>query len=539
MDRRTFLRGIGGAALVGTAALAAPRAAALPVGADTYRRLVPELFVAPPAPPAHSEVLVVGSGFGASVAALRLAEAGSRVTVLERGLRWPRDPWREIFTTDMLADGRGLYHRTHFTNPTGLPVVCDDFAGVLDVTDYPGMAVWRGAAVGGGSVVFTGAMIAPERHLFDQVFGSRLGYDEMTSTWYPKVRAQLRLDPLPGDLYAAPEFAHSRRWDADARAAGYQPQPVDGIWNWDVLRDEAAGRARRSGLAAESTMGNSNGAKFDLTQNYIPAAEATGRATICHGHTVREIGRERDGRYWVRVDRRDPFGAVLATTTVTCDRLVLGAGSVGTTELLVQAQATGTLPDLNEHIGHGWGTNGDAAMVRSFAVTDGLFGDQAAPCASRILDESGLPLSMENWYAAGVAKDVAVLSSLGMTMDPTRGSFGYDAAAGRAMLRWPAGGGRESVDALRRVQNAMAAAGGSLPGLAPLAADVDTSFTAHPLGGAVLGDATDGYGRVHGCPGLYVVDGALIPGSTGTANPSLTITALAERNLSRIVSDGR
>ena len=52
-------------------------------------------------------------------------------------------------------------------------------------------------------------------------------------------------------------------------------------------------------------------------------------------------------------------------------------------------------------------------------------------------------------------------------------------------------------------------------------------------------DATDGYGRVHGHPGLYVVDGALIPGSTGTANPSLTIAALAERNIARIVADGR
>ncbi|GAA4481552.1 GMC oxidoreductase [Rhodococcus olei] len=543
MDRRAFLRSVGGAALLapavlGPAALTPRDAAALPVGPDTYRRLVPELFAEPPTPPPHSEALVVGSGFGASVAALRLAEAGLGVTVLERGLRWPRDPWREIFTTDMLADGRGLHHRTRFTNPTGLPVVCDDFAGVLDVTDYPGLSVWRGAAVGGGSVVFTGVMIAPERHLFEQAFGRRLDYAEMAATWYPRVRQYLRLSPLPDDLYAAPEFAHSRRWDADAIAAGHRPQRVDGIWNWDVVRAERAGRSRRSALAAESTLGNSNGAKYDLTQNYIPAAEATGRATICHGHTVRAIGRERDGRYWVQVDRRDPFGAVVASSTLTCDRLVLGAGSVGTTELLVQAQATGTLPDLNEHVGHGWGTNGDAAMVRSFALTDGLFGDQAAPCASRIVDETGLPVSLENWYAAGVAKDVGVLASLGMTMDPTRASFEYDAAAGRAMLRWPAGGGRASADALRSVQNAMAAAGGTVAGLAPLAADVDVSFTAHPLGGAVLGDATDGHGRVHGYRGLYVVDGALIPGSTGTANPSLTITALAERNLSRIVADG-
>lgn len=514
-------------------------ASALPVGLDTLRESVPELFTPSPVPPQHSEVIVVGSGFGASVAALRLGEAGSKVTVLERGMRWPRDPWREIFTSDLLADGRGYYHRTHFTGPTGIPVQCDDFAGVLDVVDYPNMSVWRGAAVGGGSVVFSGVMIAPEQRFFEHVFGDRLSYDDMAATWYPKVRSMLRLDPMPDDIYHAPEFTHSRRWDDDARAAGYSPHRIDGIWDWDVVRAELAGAVRRSAVAGESNLGNSNGAKFDLTQNYIPAAEATGRALVCHGHRVLAIGQESGGRYLVEVQEVDPTGAVLNTTTLTCDRLVLGAGSIGTTELLVKARHTGSLPRLNEHVGRGWGTNGDAVLVRSLAFTDGFGGDQGAPSASRIVDESGLPLSLENWFVAGTAKDVGMLASLGMTLDPTRAEMVYDAATGRTIVDWPAGGELASVAALREVHNAMAAAGGTVVGAPPMAEDVNASFTAHPLGGVVLGDATDGYGRVHGHPGLYVVDGALIPGSTGTVNPSLTIAALAERNLARIVADGR
>ncbi|MEE2033936.1 GMC oxidoreductase [Rhodococcus chondri] len=543
MKRRRFLQAsVLGAAAAGTS-LAGPHlrvADALPVGLDEYRRLVPELFAPPPAAPAHSEVIVVGSGFGASAAALRLAEAGSRVTVLERGFRWPRDPRREIFTTDLLADGRGYYHRTDFTGPTGLPVVCDDFAGVLDVVDYPNMSVWRGAAVGGGSVVFTGVMIAPERRFFEQVFGDRLSYAEMESSWYPKVRSMLRLDPMPDDIYHAAEFTHSRRWDDDARAAGYTPHRIDGIWDWDVVHAELAGAVRRSAVAGESNLGNSNGAKFDLTQNYIPAAEATGRALVCHAHKVLSVGQERDGRYRVDVQVVDPTGAVLRTDTLTCDRLVLGAGSIGTTELLVKARHTGSLPDLNEHVGRGWGTNGDAVLVRSVALTGGFGGDQGAPSASRIVDDvSGMPVSLENWFVAGTAKDVGMLASLGMTLDPARADVVYDAAADRAVVNWPAGGERASVDALRTVHNAMARAGGTIAGVPPMAEDVNASFTAHPLGGVVLGEATDGYGRVHGHPGLYVVDGALIPGSTGTANPSLTIAALAERNIAQIIASGK
>jgi cholesterol oxidase len=64
----------------------------------------------------------------------------------------------------------------------------------------------------------------------------------------------------------------------------------------------------------------------------------------------------------------------------------------------------------------------------------------------------------------------------------------------------------------------------------------ETRFTYHPLGGVVLGEATDLYGRVDGYRNLYVLDGSLIPGSTGV-NPLATITALAERNIERILAE--
>ncbi|OZC76602.1 cholesterol oxidase [Rhodococcus sp. 06-462-5] len=546
MNRRQLLRlaaagmlGAAAAPVLGSAgAPGSATAGALPIGAERIRSLVPELFADPPRPPDHSPVLVIGSGFGASAAALRMAQAGTQVTVLERGLRWPRDPWREIFTADMTADGRGLWQQTSFTNITGMPVgPVDLFGGVLDTTRYENLSVWRGAAVGGGSIVYTGVTIAPDKKFFDASFGGRLNYDEMAATWYPKARSMLRPSPMPEDVYNSPNFAHSRTWDDHARRAGFTPQAVDGNWNWNVVRDEIGGRSRPSATVGASTFGNSNGAKHDLTQNYIPQAEATGRATVCHSHRVAAIGAESGGRYRVEIERLDPFGNIVETRTLTCDTLVLGAGSIGTTELLMRARTTGALTNLNEFVGTGWGTNGDASMTRSLGPMSA--GPQGAPCASRIVDDSGLPLTVENWYVPGVPMNLGFIGSLGMTIDPLRGNFGFDSATDRLTLNWPKGGSRDTVEALRAVQNRMAQAGGTIVAAEPFTRDVDDTFTAHPLGGAVLGDVTDGYGRVKGHPGLYVVDGALIPGSTGAANPSLTITALAERNVAQIIADGR
>ena len=67
--------------------------------------------------------------------------------------------------------------------------------------------------------------------------------------------------------------------------------------------------------------------------------------------------------------------------------------------------------------------------------------------------------------------------------------------------------------------------------------DVNASFTAHPLGGAILGKAADNYGRLLGYDRLYVMDGAQINGNTGAVNPSLTISALAERNIENILKN--
>ncbi|MEU4316114.1 GMC oxidoreductase [Nocardia sp. NPDC024068] len=543
MDRRALLKAAGAAALIGAMGSAVPKPdAVLPRAAaqpwhDLFAQWVPEIFATVPDAPAHTEAIVIGSGFGAAVSALRLAQAGVATTVLERGSRWPTDPWREIFTGDDLPDGRGFWHATSFTGVTKVPMHFAEFGGVLDCTSFPGIDVWRGAAVGGGSVVFTGAMIAPERRLFDHVFGGVVDYGELERVYYPRVRAMLRLDPMPDDIYHSAPFAHSRAWDDQVRQAGYRPIRNDSIFNWDVLRGELSGATRPSATVGRSNLGNSNGAKFDLNQNYLREAQDSGKAKIYPGHRVDTIAQEPGGRFVVTVTRLHPTGLALGTRTLTCDKLFLGAGSVGTSELLVRARATGTLPDLNEHIGEGWGTNGDVVLARGASAVAG--NGQGVPSASRVFDESGAtPLTLENWYIPGIPFETGALASLGMVLDSTRARFSYDPASNGVGLTWPQRAQNAAADAARAVDRRIAERAGALAEYGALGYDANALFTAHPLGGAVLGKATDSYGRVHGHKGLYVMDGAAIPGSTATVNPSLTITALAERNIETVIREG-
>lgn len=530
MDRRDFIK-VAGASV--PFALAPSTSHAIWGTVAQYRQAVPEIFANVPRPPAYTPALVIGSGFGGAITALRLAQAGIQTTVLERGFRWPVSAKRQTFSPDMFPDGRGYWYRTSFEQITGLTSFMDSFGGVFDCVDYDNISVWRGACVGGGSVVFTGVMIQPERRYFDAIFNGLISYDELDRVYYPRVRQMLRLSAMPNDIYQSAPFGHSRIWDTHARKAGYTPVANDSIFNWDVVRGELKGSYRPSAILGESNLGNSDGAKYDLTQNYLKLAEQTGKATIYPAHEVKNV--YFDGtRYSVDVIKRSPDGKQLDRYTLTCDKLFLAAGSIGTSEILVRARALNHIPNLNEHVGEGWGTNGDVAAVRTFGALKGM--TQGSPSASRIIDTSGMPTTLESWYVPSLGVNLGMNASLGLAFDlKNRASFRYDGSRDRVNLLWPKNGNDDAIAAVRHVNNKIAAASGTIPGAWPVAPDCNASWTAHPLGGAVLGRATDAYGRVIGPKNLYVMDGAMIPGTTGAVNPSLTISALAERNIEAIL----
>lgn len=536
MERRDFLKF---SAIAGGASAANAKGSVwdpFNVVPTYYEGLVPEIFDSVSKPPTYTPAIVIGSGFGGAISAYRLAKAGVVTTVLDRGSRWPMSSWREIHPNDFMPDGRSYWHRDEAELLYGLKYKIDKFGGMLDTTNYENIDVWRGACVGGGSKVFTGVMIEPQKQYFETVFGDTVDYNVMHNVYYPRVRKMLKLSSMLDSLYRSSAFGHSRIWDAQARKAGYKPELVDGLWNWDVVKNEYRWYNRRSAIAGESNSGNSNGAKFDLTQNYLKYAENTGNAHIYSGMQVTDICHDEQGRYLVSIEQLNPYGDVLDRYTLSCHKLILAAGSIGTSELLVKAREKGDLTDLNEYIGTGFGTNGDAAVVRSFSKLRGVF--QASPCRSKIeaVASSSMPVTNENWYALHVPVNLGVVGSLGMTLDMTnRADFRYVPENDSVTLDWAADGNADSVAALRELNDNIADTNNVGTGVLGVQEDVTASFTAHPLGGAILGKATDYYGRVKGYDGLYVMDGAMINGSTGAVNPSLTISALAERNIEDIL----
>ncbi|MDF2708929.1 MAG: Cholesterol oxidase [Nonomuraea muscovyensis] len=236
------------------------------------------------------------------------------------------------------------------------------------------------------------------------------------------------------------------------------------------------------------------------------------------------------------IEQLDDTGGVTATKTVTADRVFFAAGSVGTSKLLVKLKATGVLPHLNDEVGKGWGDNGNVMCGRANHMWDATGSLQSAiPCCG-----------IDNWAAGGAFAEVAPLPTgietyasfyLSITRNPHRAQFSWNAAAGRVELNWQTAWKQPSIDMAKTIFDKINAKEGTiyrtdLFGVYKIWGD---HLTYHPLGGAVLGRATDGYGRLAGYPGLYVIDGALIPGNT-TVNPFVTITALAERNIEKIIA---
>ncbi|MGW1085361.1 GMC oxidoreductase [Streptomyces sp. NPDC002596] len=531
VSRRRFITGTG--SILGAVALA---------GHTTPAQAGVGSAAAPIDSGAHVPALVIGTGYGGSVAALRLAQAGVDVHMIEMGMAWDTPgPDGKIFANTTSPDSRSYWLRTRTKQPLsnflGFPIDKNitRSTGILDAEEFGGITVYQGRGVGGGSLVNGGMAVTPKRENFGAVLPS-VDADEMYGIYYPRANAGLgagTIDPAWFDTAACYQYARVGRKQAER--AGFPFVFVPTVYDWDYMRQEEAGTVPRSALAGEILYGNNYGKK-SLQKTYIDRIRATGRVTISPLHKVTSVAPAAGGGYTVVIDQIDTGGATTATKTVTADRVFFAAGSVGTSKLLVKLKATGALPGLNNEIGKGWGDNGNVMCGRANHLWDPTGSLQAS------IPTGGI----DNWAAGGAFAEVAPLPTgietyasfyLSITKNPNRAEFSWNAATGTVDLNWQTAWKQPSIDAAKTIFDRINQKEGTiyrtdLFGTYKIWGD---HLTYHPLGGAVLNRATDNYGRLHGYVGLYVIDGSLIPGNT-SVNPFVTITALAERNIEKIIA---
>lgn len=500
-----------------------------------------------PAAVEFAPAIVIGSGYGGAVAALRLGQAGIRTLVIEMGRLWnTAGPDGRIFCSAAAPDKRAMWFKTRTEAPLAsflwLDVVNRDitpYPGALDRVHHGDMSVFLGRGVGGGSLINGSMAVTPLQSYFAEQFPG-VDATEMYGTYFPRARAMLGVNSVDPAWFESTEwYRFTRISRKHAEKAGLRTTFVPSVYDFDHMKREAAGTATKSALAQEVIYGNNHG-KRSLDKTYLASALGTGNVTITTMERVRAITRAADGTYVLTADRIDDTGAVVQTKQYGCTYLFLGGGSIGTTELLVRARETGALPALGAGVGAGWGTNGNVMLGRANHLWDTVGANQStmpvmgiddwANTANPVFAEiAPLPTGLEHWVSLYLA----------ITKNPERASFTYDAATDSARLGWSAAQSAVSVAMAKKLFDRINAANSTIyrydlfgSGNKVFADD----FTYHPLGGCVLGKATDNYGRVKGYSKLYITDGSLVPGSIGV-NPFVTITALAERTMARVLAE--
>jgi cholesterol oxidase len=489
------------------------------------------------------EAIVIGSGFGGAIAALRLGQAGVNTLIIERGKRWTVTSAQNTFATFKNPDGRAswLNSKTVFGNDV------DIYAGVFETLQENGITVVNGAGVGGGSLVYNAITYQPKREIFYQVFSQKIvDYDELAAIYYPRVQAMLRPSPTPSDVLETSYYGKTRFFMDNAQKADLPSFLLDLAVDWDTVRQEINGTKTASVIDGQCWWGVNSGAKNSLDKNYLLQAENTGYVNVLPLHLVTEISKvSGEQKYNVQCTEINESGAVISQKTFTCRYLFLAAGSIGTSKLLVKAKSKGTLANLNDHIGRHWGTNGD--NITSRTNLGSVTGNGGTAGAAIELLSGNTPIVVES-LELGINPE-GVQSCLGLGIPQPAGRFEYNPATDFVSLTWPTRADNQLVKKTERLFEVLDASltgkqprhrikEGMVPDPAnsPVSTNNDAAISGHPLGGAVMGRACDPYGRVYGNPGLYVVDGALIPGSTACTNPSLTIAALAERCLDKIIA---
>jgi cholesterol oxidase len=511
----------------------------------------------------ETDVVVIGSGFGGSTAALRLTEKGYRVAVLEAGRRfdestYPKTSWR--LRSFLWAPRLGCY-------------------GMQRISLLKDVMILSGAGVGGGSLIYANTLYEPKPPFYsDPQWGHITDWREELAPYYDQAKRMLGVVPYP-HLTPSDEVMKAV---AEEMGAGdtFGPTPVGVFFGQPGVEAGdpyfgGAGPARRGCIqCGECMTGCRHGAKNTLLKNYLYLAEQAG-AAVHPLTTVVAVRPLPDGRYAVDTVRTGAWARRRRRSFVAA-HVIFAAGTLGTQKLLHRMRDEGHLANLSTRLGELTRTNSEAILgartfrsdvdfTKGIAITSSFHPDELTHIepvrygrgsnfmgllTTALADGGGRSrpvtwlgqvvrhpatflhnLSMRRWSEQTIIALVMQTRDNSITCYTKPGPFGRRLTSkqghGEPNPTWiPVG-----HEAVRRVAGHI----GGFPGGGWN--DVfNIPMTAHFLGGAVIGDSPDTgvidpYHRVYGHPGLHVVDGAAVSANLGV-NPSLTITTQAERAMS-------
>ena len=538
-------------------------------------------------------MVVVGSGYGGAIAASRMARAGRRVCLLERGQELQPGEYPDAMT-EALAELQVDSKEGHLGKPTAL----------YDFRRNDDMNVFQGCGLGGTSLVNANVAIPAEDRVFDDERWPEplRGRPSELDDGYRRAREMLRPEPFPDEFPQLKKLEALKTAGAYLESDFYRP-PIavnfrEGVNHVGVHQPACP-------LVGDCVTGCNYGAKNTTLMNYLPDARNHG-AEIYTEVSVRRLER-REGGWLVHYDvleaGREKFDA--PQLFVRADVVILGAGSLGSTEILLRSAEQG-LP-LSQHVGERFTGNGDV-LGFGYNCDEPIlgigFGDHAVgelppvgPCITGIVDMREQPeldsgMVIEEGVAPGaistlLARVLPVASKAfgtdtdegfldfvrerareleSMVGGAFRGALNntmvylvmtHDDSGGRMRLEddrlridWPDVGRQAIFQAVHeRLNQATEALGGTYV-KNPIWSQLlgQDLVTVHPLGGCPMaeeagsgvvnqkGQVFSGQEGSDVHEGLYVCDGAIVPRSLGV-NPFLTISALAERCCELLAAD--
>jgi cholesterol oxidase len=521
------------------------------------------------------DVIVVGSGFGGSVTALRLTEKGYRVAVVEAGRRFdepdgePGERHRDLPKTSwrtrkyLWAPGLGM---------TGIQRI-----HLLRGEKGSRVLVLAGAGVGGGSLVYANTLYEPPAPFFeDPQWRHITDWKAELAPFYDQARRMLGVRTNP--TMTAADKAVKRVAERMGRGETFHRTPVGVLFGpapGEKVEDPyfgGAGPRRTTCTECGSCMtGCHVGAKNMLTENYLYLAEHAG-ADVLAMTTVTAVRPRAEGGYAVRT-RRTGRAVRRQGRTLTAEHVVFAGGTYGTQRLLHRMKTTGALPRLSDRLGVRTRTNSEAILgVERFgrkgedhshgvAITSSFHPDEhthieptrygpgsnaMGALRSLLIDGGGRTPRWAKFLgeAARRPRDLIRLPNLrdwsrrtvvALVMQTRDNSITVVPSSSGRGLRARRGHGEPSptwIPVAHRAVRMLAEEMGGMAGGTWL--DLfNIPTTAHFIGGCTIGSSPeegviDPYHRVYGHPGLHIVDGSSVSANLGV-NPSLTITAQAER----------